>query len=91
MRIEPPPITVINNEVEDKKSRNIIKIKIRRNPALAASKTYKLNMVMFNIFQPEDFLALLKNLIISIKGTRTTTVPRRINCLCMMLRGEALR
>ena len=40
-------IQLIKVEEEEEKSSNIIKVKMRRNPASAASETYELNMAMF--------------------------------------------
>ena len=45
--IEPPTVTIIKVELEDKLGSNIIKIKMRRNPDSAASETYKLKYSMF--------------------------------------------
>ena len=48
-------------------------------------------MNTFDDGQPEELLALLKNFNIEIDGTVTTTPKGRINYLCTILRGQALR
>ena len=89
--IEPPPIPLIKVDLEEERASNIIKVKMRRNPALAASETYELKMATFENGQPEEFLALLKNFKIAINGTGTTSVAGWINYLRTILRAEALK
>ena len=48
-------------------------------------------MIIFGNGKPKEFLQLLKNFNKSIDGTGTTTVARRINFLCTLLCGEAIR
>ena len=52
---------------------------MRRNPTLTMSETYNINMSTFEDYQPEDFLALLKNYKISIYGTGTMSLSVIIN------------
>ena len=59
--IDTSPIPMIKAEDEEEKSSNIIKIKMRRNPASDVSETYELKIAMFNNDQPEEFLGLMKN------------------------------
>ena len=51
----------------------------------------KVNMNTFDDVQPEEFLSLIINFKIETDGTRTTTPYSHINCLHMMLSGQALR
>ena len=90
-RIKPPPIPIIKLEVDDERTTNIIKVKMRRNPSSAASKTYSINMNTFDYGQPEEFLPLLNNLKISTDGTGTTTPSGWVNYLHTMLQRKALR
>ena len=60
-------------------------------PSSTASETFNVNMNTFDDGQPEEFLSLLRNFKIAIDGTGTTTPSGRINYLCMMLCGQALR
>ena len=46
-RTEPPPILLVKVELEEERSRNIIKVKMRRKPTLATSETYNINMYIF--------------------------------------------
>ena len=50
-RIEPPPITLIKLEVDDDRTTNIIKVKMRRNPSPPTSETYSINMNTFEYGQ----------------------------------------
>ena len=52
-RIDPPPIPLIKLEVDDDRTTHIIKVKMRRNPSSVASKTYNININMFDDGQPE--------------------------------------
>ena len=58
---------------------------------MATSETYNINIFTFKDGQLEDFLAILNNFKIIIYVTGTTSLPGRINYLCMMLSGYALR
>ena len=48
-------------------------------------------MNIFKNVQPEEIIALLKNFKKVIDWTGTTTISRRINNLCTILRGYALQ
>ena len=63
------------------KAINIIKVKMRQNPASSASETYKLKMSTFKNSQPEGFLMLLKNFRTVINRTGTTSVTGITNYL----------
>ena len=90
-RIEPPPIPLINFDVDDDCTTHTIKVKMRINPSSAASKTYNVNMNTFDYGQPEEFLSLLRNFKIIIDGNLTTTPYSWINYIRTMLRGQSLR
>ena len=59
-RIKPPPIPLIKKDPLEANEYDVIKIKMRRNPSDAASKTYKLKIVTFEHGQPEEFLQIIK-------------------------------
>ena len=56
---------------------------------MAISERYNINISIFKDGHPEEFLTLLKNFIIAIDGTGTTSWPGRINYICTILCGEA--
>ena len=90
-RIEPPPnppIKATNGKTEEK---NIIKIKMRREPASATSKTYELKVQTFENGIPEDFLQTTKGFKTAVDGTGTTSATGKFQFLRIMLRREALR
>ena len=87
--IDPPPIPLVNLELEYEHATYSIKVKIRRNPSSAASETY--NMNTFDDGQPEEFLTLLNKFKISIDGGVTTAPSALINYLRMILCGQELR
>ena len=89
--VEPPPIPLIKLELDDERTIYIIKVKMRRNISLAASKTYNINMNTLDDGQPEEFLSLLKNFNNATDGTGATNSSGRINYLHMMLRGHSLK
>ena len=47
VRIEPPPIPLINKETKEVNKYDIIKIKMSQNPSDVASEIYKLKIVTF--------------------------------------------
>ena len=60
------------------------------NPSSAASKTYIVNINTSDDGQLEEFLLLLRNFMIEIEGTGTTTPYSHFNYLRIMLRGKSL-
>ena len=89
--IKPPPILLIKVELEEERTITLVKFKMRRNPDMATSETYNINIFTFKDGQLEDFLAILNNFKIIIYVTGTTSLPGRINYLRMILSGYALR
>ena len=90
-RIKPPPIPLIKATKVETEETNIIKIKMRQEPASATSETYKLKVQTFKNGKPEEFIQMMKDFKTSIDGTGTTSSPGKTQSLCTMLRGEALR
>ena len=90
-RIETPPIPIINLEVDDDCTTQIIKIKMQRNPSSVASKMYNANMNTVDNGRPEEFLSLLIDFNIATDGTRTTTQYGCINYVRTVLHGQVLR
>ena len=89
--IDPQPIPFSNTENTEDNQTNIIKFKMRHNPASDMSKTYKLKMNIFNKCQLEELLALFKNFKKEIRGTGTTTIKGGVNNLHIILRVESLK
>ena len=87
-RIDPIPIQLINVEPKEELASNTIKVKMRRNPAMDTSETYNINMYKFEVYQPEEFLALLKNFRVAIDGTGTTSPPGQMIYLHNMVLGR---
>ena len=69
----------------------IIKVKMWRKPASAASKTYKLKIATFKNGQLEDFLGVHKNFKTEIGGTGIMSIVGRIDDIRKMLHGEDLQ
>ena len=87
---KPPSIPLIRSETENLEECNIFKIKMRRDPASATSKTYKLKFPTFKNIKPEEFLQITKDFKIKIDGTGTTPTNGKINFLYTMLCAESL-
>ena len=58
--IEPPTIPVIKATDVKTQECNIINLKMRQDPASAASKTYELKVQTFENGKPEEFLQMMK-------------------------------
>ena len=58
-----------------------------RNLSESDSETYKLNIVMFEHGQPEEFLALMNNFKTAIDGTGATSAAGKINYIRTLLCG----
>ena len=80
-RIDPPPIPLIKATNRNTEETNIIKVKIRQDPASATSETYELKVQTFKNGKPEEFLQMMKDFKTAVDGTGTNTI----------LHGEALR
>ena len=63
---------------------------MRRKPTLAMPEKYNINMSTFEYGQPEELLAIIKNLKIEIDGICKTSLSVLINYMCTMIRGEVL-
>ena len=70
---------------------DIIKVKMRHNPAPAGYETYEFKMAIFNNGSPEELLWFLEKVNKSIKVTGTMTVVGIINFLRMLLHQEVLQ
>ena len=64
---------------------------MRRDPASAASETYKLKLQMFENGKPEEFLQMMKYFKTGTDVIETTYSPGNIQFLRTMLRREDLR
>ena len=58
---------------------DIIKIKTHLNPSYAESETYELKIAAFEHGQPEEVLALMKNLGTAVDRTGTASAAGNIN------------
>ena len=63
---------------------------MRHNLASTTSETYDFNTAVFKITNQKS-CSFSKNFKKYIARTKTTNISRRINYLCMMIRGESLR
>ena len=77
--LEPSLILLTKSAAEDIKECDIFKIKMCRNPELADSDTYEINIATFENGKPEKFLALMKTFKTAIDRTGTTSVSGRMN------------
>ena len=67
--IEPPPIPLINLDVDDDSITHIIKVKMWRNASSAASEMYYVNMNTFDYVQTKELISLpLKTSISELMG-----------------------
>ena len=89
--IDPPSINFDKKDHTEESHTNIIRVKIRLNPASAASETYKLKISTFKNFQSEEFLMLHNKSKTATDRTGAMTVAGRKNYLCMMICVEVLR
>ena len=86
-RIEPPPIPLIKATNVNTEETNIIKIKMRQDPASDTSDTYKLKVQTFENGKPEEFLQMMKNFKTDVVRTGTTSTTGTIQFIRTMLHG----
>ena len=86
-RIETPPIPLIKATSEKVDECNIIKIKMRQDPASSTFKTYELKFQTFENGKPVDFLQTMKNFKTTTDGKGTTSATGKIQLLRTMLHG----
>ena len=91
MHLDTPliPLTKIkNNENSDK---DCVKIKLRRNPPTQKLDLYQFKMIFFDNGYPEDFLLFIRNFNMAHEASGTILSGLKIQYLCTMVHGEALR
>ena len=86
--IEPPPIPLIRLTSEKLEECNIIKIKMRRDPASATSKTYDLKFQTFENVKPEEFLQMMKDSKTATEEMGTTSATRKSNSYVLCYSGK---
>ena len=89
--IKPLPFILIKVELEKEREISIIKVKMLIKPVTTTSERYNINMSTFEDRQPEEFLALLKNFMITIDGTGMMSASGLFNYLRKMLCVKSLR
>ena len=69
MHVEPPQITLINSNNDDKLDKDCVKIKLHGYPTPEKLDIYELKMDFFDIGEPQDFLLFVRNFQITFEAS----------------------
>ena len=61
MHVDRPPIPLIKIKKDDKSDKYLVNIKLRTDPMLENSDPYEFKMVLFDNWDPEEFLLFVCN------------------------------
>ena len=71
MHLEPPPISLIKSNHNDKSDKDIVKLKLRRDPTSYLSELYEFNLDFIYNGETEEFLLFVQNFNITIAASGT--------------------
>ena len=88
--VEPPPIHLINWTYGGKLEKDIVNLKLCRDPTSSTSDLYELRISFFDNGNPEEFLLFLHNFNTILAATGTLETVTKIQYLRTLVCGEAL-
>ena len=91
MRVEPTPISLIKINHDDNSDKDIVKLKLRRDPKSSFSYLYEFNKHFFDNVNLEEFLLFVQNFIITLVTSGTLAMGAKIQYLHTIVCGKLLR
>ena len=89
--MEPLPITLSKVTYNGNSDKDFVKLKRFRDPTYSTSDLYEFRMSLFEDGDPEDFLLFVCNSNTTLSEIGTLETGANIQCLCTLVRDEALR
>ena len=75
---------------DDKSDKYFVNIKLRRDPESEKLDLYEFKMALFDNVDREDLFLFIHNFKITLEASRTLGAGEKVQCICTMVRGEAL-
>ena len=91
VRVEPPPIPLNKSKNNAKSFKDCVKFVFRRDPTSEKSDLYEFETALFGIGKPYVFLLFVRKFQIKLKALGALTDSEKLQCICTLLCGEALR
>ena len=88
--MEPPPIPLTKKTYNGKSDKDVVKMKLRRDPKYSTSDLYEFKMTLFDHGGPEEFLLFIHNFNMTLAETGTLETNTNIQYLRTLVCGEAL-
>ena len=89
--VEPLPITLVKEISTGKSYGDYVKLEFHRDPTSSTSNLYELLMYLFYHGELEEFLLFVQNFQMTLSATVTLETESRVQYLCKLVCGEALR
>ena len=89
--VDPPPIPLIQETHNGKSEKDFVKLKLRRDPTSSTSNFYEFKISLFENGDPEKFLLFVRYFNMTLTASGTLESGARIQYICTLVRGEALR
>ena len=86
--MDPPSISLIRSDKDEKLDKDFIKIKILRNPTPEKSNLHELKMALFYNSKPEEFLSFVCNFNMTLEASGMHKAGANIQYLCTIVRGS---
>ena len=86
----PPPIILINKNIDTELRKSYVNIKLYRNPMSEKSDMYEFIMALFDNGYSEEFLLFQWNYKMMLDVSVTMTIDSKNQYLCPLIRGKSL-
>ena len=87
----PPPIPLIKGTYDGQPDKDIVKLKLRRDPTSSTSDIYEFSMSLFENGDMEEFLLFVSNFNTTVAALGTLETCTNIQYLHPIFHGEELR
>ena len=91
LHVKPLPNPLIKIKHNDNLDKDLINIKLRRDPGSQKLDLYEFKMSLFNNGNPEEFLLFVNNFNTTLGSSRTLQAGVNIQYLHTLVSGEALQ
>ena len=89
--VELPLIPLIKETSTGKSDGDNVKLKLRRDPKSSTLHRYEFRVPLFDHGKPEQFLLFVRNFQMNLASTGTLDTEEKVQHLCVIVCGEALR
>ena len=87
MQVEPPLISLIKINNDEKLDKYFVQIKLRRDPTSENLDLYELKMALFDNGDHEELFLFIRNFNMYIEASGTLRPGEKVQYLCMLVHG----